>query len=109
MRRFNHTAHKKLWKYLEDNPEMEKDDWPGWKSNGGGIIDTTVNLCFACDYCYTACSYCPLLWSKVKGEGRVCHSGGLYKKWYTSEDIETRSSLARQIANLPVKEGVETE
>ncbi len=108
MLKFNHTAHKEMWTWLSENPEKEKDNWPGWEWNGG-VIDTTVNLCFACDYCYTACFSCPLLWPKVKGEGRVCHTGGLYRKWKTCENLKSRSSLALQIANLPVKEGVETE
>lgn len=106
--KFNHTAHKKLWKYLEDNPEMEKEDWPGWDLNGGEY-KKILNDCFACEYLFATCSSCPLLWPKVKGEWRVCHSGGLYEKWCTSGDVGSRSSLAHQIANLPVKEGVETE
>lgn len=106
--KFDHTAHKEMWTWLSENPKKEKKDWPGWDWNEG-IIDTKVNLCFACDYGYTACSSCPLLWPKVKGEGRVCHSGGLYEKWVTGENAETRTRLALQIANLPVKEGVETE
>ena len=100
---FNHTAHKELWTWLSENPEKGKGDWPGWDNTG-----LILNLCFACEYLCAACSSCPLLWPKVKGEGRVCHSGGLYEKWVISRDVESRSSLALQIANLPVKEGVET-
>ena len=108
MLKFNHTAHKEMWTWLAENPKMDKDDWPEWEWNGGGI-GSIMNLCFACEYLCAACSSCPLIWPKVRGEGRVCHSGGLYEKWVTGENAETRTSLARQIANLPVKEGVETE
>lgn len=107
--KFNHTAHKKLWTWLSENPEMNKYNWPGWEWNGG-IADKVVNGCFACEFCNILCGECPLLWPKVRGKLGPCHTkGGLYEKWANSKDPEIQSILALQIANLPVKEGVETE
>lgn len=106
--KFNHTAHKKLWKYLEDNPEMEKEGWPGWEWNGGEY-EEILNDCFACSYCGFNCNKCPLIWPENRDGYGTCINGGIYDKWDMRHDDEERSSLAHQIANLPVREGVETE
>ena len=106
--KFNQTAHKKLWKYLEDNPEMEKEDWPGWEWNGGKY-EEVENDCFACGSCEFICKNCPLIWPENIDGDNVCIFGGIFDKWDMSHDYEKRASLAHQIANLPVKEGVETE
>ena len=105
MLKFNHTAHKEMWTWLAENPKMDKDDWPGWAENGGKHKDR-LNLCFACDCCDVQCNLCPLVWP---GEIPCYLSGQLFNLWGMSLDDEERASLALQIANLPVKEGVETE
>lgn len=53
---------KKVWKWLADNPEKRKEDWPGWKNI------RALNNCFACDYASkaqtnmeTMCQKCFLL------------------------------------------------
>lgn len=103
--KFNHTAHKKMWTWLSVNPEMEKEDWLGWKCNGGDY-DNANNNCFACEFSEdAACPDCPIIWPS----GHCMGEGGIYDKWDMNHDDEERSSLAHQIANLPVKEGVETE
>ena len=100
---FNHTAHKKLWNYLAENPTKWKEDWPGWKINGGEYSNI-CHHCFACEFTIDSICYrCPLIWPSG-----YCYSG-LYKKWIEKGiSLEERTSLALQIANLPVKEGVET-
>lgn len=105
MKVFNRTAHKALWIWLSANPGMDKLDWLGWKRNGGDY-DEVESHCFACGFA-EKCNDCPLEWP-----GKHCNGigdEGLYGEWEFTEDPQERASLALQIANLPVKEGVETE
>lgn len=112
--KFNHTAHKALWDWLAENPDREKEDWIGWEENGGDIDFDVENDCFACEYTvsenlgephYCDCDKCPLDW-----EAEDCLSG-LYGEWSKAKFYQKSSCsrLARQIANLPVKPGVECE
>ena len=100
---FDHTNHKKLWNWLAENPEMEKEDWPEWEDNGGSVLWVFYH-CFACGYAKLECSACPLIWPS----GRCLTDNGIYEKWANkcAEDPETRKELARQIANLSVKKGI---
>lgn len=109
--KFNHTAHKELWNWLAENPHLFKDDWHGW-SWKGGEYDGQVNECFACEYC--GCCFvgeeCPLIWPLNEEGDPCCIRGGLFDQWVNFPRCsQERSSLARQIANLPVKPGVECE
>ena len=99
---FNHTAHKKLWNYLAENPTKQKEDWHGWEVNGGEYR-WVCNHCFACEFTVdNICYNCPLIWP----DG-YCY--GLYEKWVKEGiSLEERTSLALKIANLPVKNGIET-
>lgn len=114
MAKFNHTAHKELWDWLAQNPDKEKDDWPGWKCNGGEYELVDV-YCFACEYvsnieedfdcCY---GYCPLVWpNDIYCDENSNES--LYAAWRNETYLKKRSELARQIRDLPVREGVECE
>ena len=102
---FNHTAHKKLWNYLAENPTEYKGDWPGWEVNGGEYSEVDSH-CFACEFTLGGtCCDCPLIWPN----GCCTGYGGLYNTWVnTSINLEKRTSLALKIANLPVKNGIET-
>ena len=107
--KFNHTAHKELWTWLADNPEKGKGEWPGWENNGGKYPNTS-NDCFACEYDnkidWPACDSCPLIW-----ETTYCQPyNSLFTKWqsaFFNNNHKSCSEFARQIANLPVREGVE--
>ncbi len=114
--KFNHTAHKEMWTWLSENPEMDKDDWPEWIWNSGGLYTGMEEMCFACLYAVeikefssekgdgiSICPLCPLLFPEP-----CSRKLSLYRQWDTEESKELRSSLALQIANLPVKDGVET-
>lgn len=108
MKKFNHTAHKELWDWLAKNPDKEKDDWKGWDIHGGKYV-LDGNCCFAClydDYTEGRCNDCPLVWAHLS----CCsQENSLYKKWerFDEDEEETRAELARQIRDLPVREGVE--
>lgn len=108
--KFNHTAHKALWNWLAENPHMEKEDWPGWEENGGHF--SAWSDCFACDYDIDSplalCGACPLDWGVFSHT--YCCKSAAYGQWCDEElGTKLRSDLARQIANLPVKPGVECE
>lgn len=108
--KFNHTAHKALWKWFAENPGMYKSDWPGWRAFLLGV----ENNCFACEYaCGQAeagedyCHACPLEWGTEN-----CGGGGLFGSWAKARNLfwtASAAKIARQIANLPVKPGVECE
>lgn len=129
---FNHTAHKELWDWLANNPGQPKSAWPGWSYYPD--IKEEYNGCFACEYVirykqaplYLApCSaHCPLVWPN-SGACFDLHREGLFARWnkcrlmaqclsiepwcfyeVTASFYSTMSDLARQIRDLPVKEGV---
>ena len=102
---FNHTAHKELWNYLAENPTKHKKDWPGWEINGGEYSEV-VGHCFACEFTIAVICYnCPLIWPS----GCCTGYNGLYSEWAKEGiSLEERTSLALKIANLPVRNGVET-
>lgn len=98
--------HRKLWNWLADHPEAEKEDYfKNWDYD-----NIPQEECFACeaacqetdDIAY--CRFCPLGGGQVVG----CN-GGLYIDWRYEEQPEKRRKLARQIANLPWKEKKEEE
>lgn len=106
--KFNHTAHRELWNWLADNPEKNKWNWPGWETYGN-----PENGCFACEYIknvpYVTKCNCPLIWPENYTEdANECMGAlGIYRVWDSSGNSGHRASLARTIANLPVREGVE--
>jgi len=110
---FRWVAHKQLWNWLADNPEMDKGDWPGWKQNGGEFF-SPYSYCFACDdsNIEDGCGECPLDTDTDPDndfDSTFC-LGGLYWKWRTAwTNGNLRKVYALEIANLPLKEGVEWE
>ena len=109
--KFQLTLHRKLWMWLADNPEMEKEDWHGWDDGYRDEFDeiTVVGNCFACEYDSlhrNTCKDCPLVWPN-KDNSCVSADNGLFSLWESTDNPETRANLARTIAELPVREGVE--
>jgi hypothetical protein len=59
----------KLWSWLAENPERQKEDWPGWQK-----LPNFENLCPLCEFVKSKpstifsvdCDHCPLLsfWQK---------------------------------------------
>lgn len=99
---FNRTAHRQLWLWLSENVDYRKEDWPGWR-----YYSTQSHDCFACGAAEAihgmyvdSCKYCPLKWPK----GKHCYNS-LFSIWDATEDSRIRRTLARYIANLPVKDG----
>ena len=115
--KFDHTNHKKLWNWLAENPDKEKTDWPEWEKNGGRVKRVRSN-CFACEYAegrtcederVDLCEDCPLVWHLKGVDKPRCNlSSGLWSAWFWENTLKKRGEYALQIANLPVKDGVET-
>ena len=119
--KFDHTNHKKLWNWLAENPDKNKEDWPEWAENGGNVSSYRSPFCLACESVNSVnnderdCDLCPLIWPPNSYGDRVCDGkNGLWLVWdgfgksESEEDRIIRSKIALQIANLPVKDGVET-
>lgn len=132
MNKFNHTLYKEMWHWLASNPEKDKEDWPRWYEAGGDIPRQT-NWCFACDYTNpftpdkyvpALCAECPLDWGEPEDLRHnfvfMCEKeGSPYLSWLDSEfeflegeerekALSQRSAFAREVAELPVREEVET-
>lgn len=88
-------AHRKMWRWLAENPQKQKDEWPGWIWNGGGYAEEAAH-CFLCHY---PCRECPLIWLDLR---TLCITS-FHRRWTMCESSEERSRLAKQIAELPVR------
>ena len=96
-------SHRKLWRWLAENPFAYKREWPGWKQNGGFYKRCRSN-CFLCEYVDQNRNKennlipCPLDWSP----GTSCQNNLDYLLWETRNGTEEEiSQAARNIAKLP--------
>lgn len=93
-------GHRKLWKWLAENPFMGKEEWPGWKQNGGSHKKCRSS-CFLCEYAdhnrENGIIFCLLDWSP----GGSCQSNKDYLLWEAKKGTkEEISQAARNIAKL---------
>ena len=105
--------HRKMWHWLAENPDKNKQDWPGWEEHNGKDFDPIMNqYCFLCGYvsvAYGKESYhaCPLDW----GISEFCEDGDdqctYYEKYCDAIMHAHRAKYAEIIANLPEKDDVE--
>jgi len=98
-------AHRKLWNWLAeevDDLKTKKDFFEEFN-----ISEIPDNGCYACGECDGNCEKCPIKWSEdqVNSDYKCLEEYSLYNKWYYSYDVLERSALAKQIAELPWKEG----
>lgn len=101
---FNHTAHKALWQWLSEKPGKEKWEWPGW-IDVKDVDMSDYGYCFACQAADDSLENpCPLEHEYVDCSTGECLNG-LYIQWRCAKGRE-RATLARQIRDLPVREGV---
>jgi hypothetical protein len=107
IKRFNHSAHRRMWLWLAENPEALKREWPGFKR----FKNTPDCLCFACEAAghgeaatNLVCEQCPLMWPDgFPSEDRPwCHQS-LYSAWNCVSNSVDKTKLALQIANLPIR------
>jgi len=104
--------HRELWRWLVENPDKEKENWPGWEqvANSYPQIMESASIktlhCFAC-YMTQDCDKCLLVWpgldcsNETEGDGK-----GLFERWNWTKRIKQRAKLAAQIRDLPVREEV---
>jgi len=110
MKTFHHTAHKKMWDWLSNNPNASKEAYlRSFDSSNANII----NGCYACSagwINHDSCA-CPLLWGHdyCEWEDENCPEiaaphEGLYARWcYLDPKYTTdRAQIARQIRDLPL-------
>lgn len=95
-------AHRRMWRWLSENPKMPKNAWPGWERNGGRHPPQFAD-CFLCSVA-GGCQLCPLVWP----DGECCvdtrKGRGLFSQWVKeSFGTEERAKIAKRIAKLPVR------
>ena len=104
------TAHRRLWDWLAKNPMKGKEDWPGWKYNGG-TYEYVICYCFMCELAYayrrhfklvsSRCAYCLLDWGVARCEEKgsaysdYVLSGVKLMRLYTSLNISGDDNLSR--------------
>lgn len=115
IRVFNHTLHKQMWNWLANHPDCEKEEWPGLQALPEKQIMEFAMYHYCCFACWVAgnddrntrrdmgaiCKSCPLDW----GAEACWDDGELYDAWiFAGCDYDERKDIARQIAELPLKE-----
>jgi hypothetical protein len=91
----NHWA---LWNWLANNPDKDKDDWPGWKTMESLGISIPFASCFLCEmFPLDDCTDCPLAFCVSPTRG------GVLNRWLDTEDAKERINLAIQIRDCFVK------
>jgi len=103
--------HKKIWLWCAGNPEKKEKEWPMWEKNGG-IIPQLIAAHPACEFkvaqsnafISTCDKYCLVDWPGGRCTDLPNGIMGLGERWRTAEQKKERSRLARQIANLPMRD-----
>ena len=93
-----------LWEWLEDNPKKEKEEWPEWKENGGGI-PMMESECACCEYAQLECNRCPLikLWREKFSGGDPCMGESYFNTWRKAKSPKTKKKYARIIKEGALK------
>ena len=127
---FDHTSHVRLWDAVIDelneyDPEEDPKDGEDIKEMAfarafGRYEIKPCYYCFACDYTeqitefpQNRCIHCPLDWKTVSGYDTCCTPAdlGLYNEYMNAiedDDIDMAILIAKQIRDVPVKEGIDT-
>ena len=108
--------HRKMWNWIADEclkrgMKVTKKDY----FSEMGIKEMPLNLCYCCEYAKSIteiaietgfdCSKCPLIWSLIDEKSRCYGNDSPYRHFDASFCEEYYIRKAREIANLPVKEG----
>ena len=93
--------HKAMWMWLSKHPNMDKVDWPGFKTIGKYGIKFPRAKCFLCEQFFNPgnvnpCERCPL--DKLPG-GYCFNWYSIFKSWLYAGQIKDRKKYAKQIAN----------
>ena len=98
---------RKMWNWIADETEKRKvkvlkEDY--FKANK--ITDIPRNLCYLCEMCNAVCSRCAVDWGEDRDILFCDDNYSSYDKWVLATSWEYSARLAREIANLPLKEGM---
>lgn len=102
--------YRKMWKWIADETEKRKTKvYKDQYFTENKIIDIPRNLCYLCEMCHFVCSECPcpVDWGEDEDIVLCGDFESPYDSWVDSYDWKDSARLAREIANLPLKEGVE--
>lgn len=118
------VLHKRLWDWVSTNPGYFKEDWPGWEDPEEPMARIIEEVKFDhahCFACYAGsqkakrkqspCVHCPIDWSRASIQKQCQDSISLWHVWeWLSKDghWDEACSIARQMARLPWKLGLET-
>jgi hypothetical protein len=97
--------HREVWKWLAENPDKEKAQWPGWKPG-----EHIANDCFLC--CYVdklennSCKNCPLDWTITKECMDTLPTLSYYFLYEEALSPKLKTEYAKIIANLPEKKEI---
>ncbi len=91
--------HRRLWKWLAENPGKDKEDWPRWAIYGGAI----TNNCFLCELALDKdsvqiCPNCIGDWGYYKSCST--NSDGLFSRWEKVSNHKKRTELALKIRDV---------
>ena len=93
---------EEMWLWLSKDGGREKEDWPRWIDNGGGVPEMWA-LCPCCESvlivdveenAHVVCDDCPITWR----DGHCME--GEYIDWSDECDMNIRAEMARAIAAL---------
>ena len=99
--------HRKLWNWIADKTMERKrrvEKFEYFEENG---IDMILNGCYCCKYdsqFNNLCDHCPIDWGNDNND--CCYKNSPYNKWSFEYDYLKAAQYAREIANLPEREGV---
>ena len=92
--------HRRLWKWLAENPAKNKEDWPQWATLFG-----VANSCFLCELTIgkngdTHCSDCIGDWGSLKTCGTTSGKGLYHRWWVHALNHKKRTELALKIKDV---------
>lgn len=101
---------RNMWNWIADETEkrktkVHKDQY--FTENKIHYEDLPMNCCYLCEMYYGKCSQCAVDWGDGVELVDYCEDfKSPYDLWTYSDDWKDSAIIAREIANLPLKEGV---
>lgn len=100
-----------VWKWIEENPDKDKDDWGGWEKLGykkDNSNEYIMNNCPCCEFASMGslwnCNRCLLLdlWKSYDKTGKllnncICEYIGPYRDWLYARTSDDRKQAAHEI------------
>jgi hypothetical protein len=109
--------HRKMWKWIAGETlirkyKVLKEEY--FREHNIPVYEIPLNECYCCEHAklikqpwISQCEYCPIVWIKNISFYKCLYVNSPYYLWADTRDYVRASKLARQIAELPEKEGSE--